>query len=110
MGLLDMLTTQGSPLSSNDGSDPTINPLATKYSSLHYDYKTDTEGWSTRGVQAPDFRKTIQNYLAYNDGTQNFIPEPSALELNEVNVVDPKYRPLYNFQNGGYVSAAKQLI
>jgi len=110
MGLLDMLNTQGSPLSSNNGTNPVINPLTTKYSSLHYDYKTDTEGWSTRGYQSPSFQKTIQDYLSYNDGTQNFIPEPSALELNEVNVVDPKYKPLYNYQNGGYVSAAKQLI
>ena len=109
MGLLDMLTTQGSPVSSNNGTNPVINPLATKYSSLHYDYKTDTEGWSTRGYQSPSFQKTIQDYLSYNDGSQNFIPEPSSLELNESNV-DPDYKPLYNSQNGGYTALAQKLI
>jgi hypothetical protein len=90
-----MLTTQGSSLSSNNGSDPTVNPLATKYSSLHYDYKTDTEGWSTRGYQSPSGFTTVKNYNAYADGVYNFIPSPTTLDLNDPETSDPNYKPVY---------------
>jgi hypothetical protein len=108
-GLYDILVTNGSSLSEYDGQEISVNTLATKYSSLHYDYKVQTEGWSTKGYQAPNFNKTIQDYLSYRDGFQNFLPLPSTLELTDGVNVDPKYRPLYNAENGGYLAVAKKL-
>jgi len=76
MGLLDKLTTQGSNLSYNDGSNPSINPLSTQQSKLHSD---GTPGYSLNGA----FLNQISNQMnAYQDGQMTPLPLPSALDLN----------------------------
>lgn len=120
MGLKDILSTQGSKFTyTAEGSAPQpypidyvppVNPLATNDSTLHYDRKFGTEGWSTKGYQSPNFSQTIQNYNAYKDGITNFLPNPSNLELTDPIGADPNYTTQYNGQNGGYVAVAKTLI
>lgn len=120
MGLKDILSTQGSKFTyTAEGSIPLpypidyvppINPLATKLSNLHYDRKFDTEGWSTKGYQSPDFAVTIQNYYEYKDGTTNFLPNPSSLEIEDPIGADAKYKLKYNYTNGGYIAVAQTLI
>jgi hypothetical protein len=77
MGLLDMLTNQGSSLTAYNGTQPTVNPLATQQSKLHAD--GNQPGYSLIGANA-----TLVNnqYNAYQDGTPNQIPFPSLLDLN----------------------------
>lgn len=76
MGLLDMLTNQGSNLSYNDGANPSINPLATQQSKLHSD---GTPGYSLNGA----FSNQVSNQMnAYEDGQMNPLPLPSQLDLN----------------------------
>lgn len=88
-----MLSTQGSKFTyTAEGSlpqsypvdyVPPINPLATINSNLHYERKFNTEGWSTKGYNAPNFSTTISNYNLYKDGDiTNILPNPSSLELN----------------------------
>lgn len=120
MGLKDILSTQGSkftytaegsiPLPYPINYIPPVNPLATSDSNLHYDKKFETEGWSTKGYQSPDFAKTVQDYNAYKDGITNYLPNPSSLELTDPISADPNNIPKYNGQNGGYVAVAKTLI
>lgn len=77
MGLLDMLTTQGSNLSAYDGANPTVNPLATQQSKLHAD--GNAPGYSLNGANA---NLVTTQYNGYEDGTPNQIPLPSQLDLN----------------------------
>lgn len=76
MGLLDKLTTQGSNLSYNDGTNPPVNPLATQQSKLHSD---GTPGYSLNGA----FSNQVSNQMnTYQDGQTNPPPLPSQLDLN----------------------------
>ena len=77
MGLLDLLTNQGSNLTAYDGKTPTINPLATKQSKLHAD-------GSQAGYSLDGSNKFLTNtdYQAYLDGVVNALPQPSQLDLN----------------------------
>ncbi len=78
MGLLDMLLTQGSPFTAApNGQTPSINPLATQQSTLHADGAAP--GYSLDGT---DFNDVNSAYQAYNDGTVNFLPQPSLLDLD----------------------------
>jgi hypothetical protein len=77
MGLLNMLTTAGTPLSINNGATPSINPGATKQSKLHADGILPS--YSMNGANVRDVRAA---YVAYNDGYNNSLPQPSQLDLN----------------------------
>jgi hypothetical protein len=72
MGLLDLLQNQGSTLTAYDGTTPSINPLATPQSQMH-------TGYSINGTNANVVNGSYQEYL---DGTANFLPTPSQLDLN----------------------------
>lgn len=119
MGLKDILSTQGSKFTyPAEGSTPVpypvnyippTNPLATNNSTLHYNKHFETEGWSTKGYQSPDFALTIQNYNAYKDGITNFLPNPSSLEFTDPVGADPNYPIKYNYENGGYNEIANNL-
>jgi hypothetical protein len=91
-GLLVKLTTQGSPYSISNGQTPYVNPLSTKQSTLHYDPKTNTDGYSVGGKLTPAKLQTIQNYTAYNDGVFNPIPSPTTLDINDPEGADPNYK------------------
>ena len=78
MGLLDMLTNQGSPFTAApNGSTPSTNPLATQQSPLHAD--GNQPGYSLNGS---DFSGVNSAYQQYNDGAVNFLPQPSLLDLD----------------------------
>jgi hypothetical protein len=79
MGLLDMLTTQGSAFTAYDGNNPPINPLATQQSKLHAD--GNQPGYSLNGANA---NQVTSDYNAYNDGVGNQIPLPSLLDINGI--------------------------
>ena len=79
MGLLNLLTSIGTPLSTNNGATPTINPGATKQSKLHADGILPS--YSMNGSNVRDVRAA---YVAYNDGFNNALPQPSQLDLNGV--------------------------
>lgn len=98
--LLPGFSTEGSGLTEYDGTTPKINPLATKLSTLHYDSKTNSEGWSVRGYQSPSGFKTLANYSAYQDGVFNPIPDPTTLDLNDPEGADPNYKPQYSSIEG----------
>ncbi len=75
MGLLDKLLKENSQLSKYNGDTPTINPLASKQSKLH---ANDTEpGYSLDGAYKSDVNN---DYVAYDDGYANSIPQPSILD------------------------------
>ena len=77
MGLLNMLTSQGSNLSAHDGANPPVNPLATQQSKLHAD--DNAPGYSLNGANA---NLVTTQYNGYEDGTPNQIPLPSQLDIN----------------------------
>ena len=77
MGLLDMLTNQGSNLSAYDGAQPPVNPLATQQSKLHAD--GNAPGYSLNGANS---NLVTTQYNGYEDGVGNQIPLPSQLDLN----------------------------
>jgi hypothetical protein len=79
MGLLDKLTTAGSPYSYGDGTTPNTNPGATTLSKLHAD--GNTPGYSLDGSDFSDVNSAFQQY---NDGVNNILPQPSQLDLNGV--------------------------
>jgi hypothetical protein len=79
MGLLNMLTTAGTPLSINNGATPSINPGATKQSKLHADGILPSYSMNGANAQAVNAA-----YVAYNDGYNNALPQPSQLDLNGV--------------------------
>ena len=77
MGLLDELTTQGSPLTPYNGSTPGTNPLATDASKLHA--FNNLPGYSIDGAFTADVNASFQSY---DDGVINQLPQPSGLDLN----------------------------
>ena len=77
MGLLNKLTTAGSPYSYGSGTTPTVNPGATQQSKLHTD--GNQPGYS---VDGSDFSTVNAAFQAYNDGVNNILPQPSQLDLN----------------------------
>jgi hypothetical protein len=79
MGLQNKLLTGGSNFTLWDGSDPAINPLATKQSPLHA--KNDQPSYSLNGSNAS---AVITAYGEYVDGVLNAIPQPSQLDLNGI--------------------------
>jgi hypothetical protein len=84
MGILDKLTTVGSPLSYGSGTTPVINPGATQLSKLHVN--GNQPGYSLNGN---DFSAVNTAFQAYNDGVTNTLPLPSLLDLN--GATPPKY-------------------
>ena len=83
MGLLDLLQNQGSSLTAYDGTTPSINPLATPQSQMH-------TGYSINGTNASTVNGSYQEYL---DGTTNFLPTPSQLDLKGQKPVVPGKLP-----------------
>jgi len=79
MGIRNLLSTQGSPLSYNNGATPRINSLAGQQSKLHAD--GNAPGYSLDGT---DFSQVNAAYQAYHDGTSNPLPMPSLLDLNGI--------------------------
>ena len=82
--ILIMLTSQGSNLSKYNGTNPPINPLSSKQSQMHAD-GAGTPGYSLNG----GFTTNVStDYNAYDDGTPNFLPQPSLLDLNGARPID----------------------
>jgi hypothetical protein len=79
MGLKDMLINGGSPLSYGNGATPTPNPGATQQSKLHAD--GNVASYSVNGANASTVNAA---YVAYNDGYNNSLPQPSQLDLNGI--------------------------
>jgi hypothetical protein len=79
MGLLDKLTTTGTPYSYNNGTTPITNPGATTLSKLHVD--GNEPSYSINGSNFTDVNTAFQ---AYNDGVNNILPQPSQLDLDGV--------------------------
>jgi hypothetical protein len=77
MGLLDKFKTQGTGLSKYGANTPPVNPGATKESKLHA--YGETPGYSLNGSYASE---VTDAYVAYNDGYNNALPQPSQLDLN----------------------------
>ena len=77
MGLLNLLTGQGSVLSYGNGQTPAVNQGATQQSKLHAD--GNQPGYSLNGSAASI---VTTDYTAYNDGYNNALPQPSQLDLN----------------------------
>jgi hypothetical protein len=92
----EKLIMDGSPYSANNGQGISVNPLATKQSTLHYDVKTNSEGYSVNGQPAS---LTTNNYSAYRDGITNAIPLPTTLDLNDPSGGDPIYKLKYTPEN-----------
>jgi hypothetical protein len=100
MGLKDKLETVGSVYSVNNGNVISPNPLSTKYSGLHYDFKNDKPGYSTIGFEneSGTINTQVNNqYVSYNDGVSNPLPLPSNLDLDDLG--DPKYKLIYGGKN-----------
>jgi len=98
--LLPGFSTEGSGLTEYDGTTPQINPLATKLSTLHYNPKSNSEGWSVTGKLDQTGMQTIKNYSLYQDGVFNPIPQPSTLDLNDPEGADPNYKLQYTSIEG----------
>ena len=82
MAILDLLKTEGSKYSKYNGTDPTINPGATKQSKLHA-YDTDP-GYSLGGAFKSEVSKA---YQAYDDGDSgNKLPLVSQLDRKDGSV------------------------
>lgn len=77
MGLLNKLTTAGTPYSYNNGTTPITNPGATSLSKLHVD--GNQPGYS---VDGSNFSNVNAAFQAYNDGVNNILPQPSQLDLD----------------------------
>ena len=78
MGLKDRLEQNGSNLSAYDGSTPGTNVLTTNQSTLHAG-ASGQPGYSLSGADAG----TVNNqFQIYQDGSSNFLPQPSNLDLN----------------------------
>jgi hypothetical protein len=92
----ERLFMDGSPYSANNGQGIPVNPLATKQSTLHYDKKTNSEGYSVNGQP---FSVTNNNYASYRDGITNAIPLPSTLDFNDPTGGDPIYKLKYTSKN-----------
>jgi len=84
MGLKNMLQNTGTPLSYGNGATPTPNPGATQQSKLHAD--GNLASYSLNGANAASVNAA---YVAYNDGYNNALPQPSQLDLN--GVTPPQY-------------------
>jgi hypothetical protein len=76
MGLLEKFKTQGTGLSKYGANTPPVNPGATKESKLHA--YGNQPGYSLNGGFTPEVRDA---YVAYNDGYNNALPQPSQLDL-----------------------------
>ena len=104
MGLLDQLTTQGSPYSYGNGTTPNTNQGATQFSRLHA--RGNLPGYSLDG----NYFATVNNaYQAYNDGAINPLPMPSQLDINGQNPVGPLSDPSVpsinnSFSQGEYLN------
>jgi hypothetical protein len=93
----EKLVMEGSPYSANNGQGVPVNPLATKQSTLHYDTKTNSEGYSVIGGKSTSL--TTNNYSSYRDGTTNAIPLPTTLDPNDPTGGDPIYKLKYTSKN-----------
>lgn len=89
MGLLDLLTQNGSKYSKYDGATPPINLLATKQSPMHADPLTLQPGYSMVGDIANTAIQTNKSWNEYDDGQLNPLPGHSDLDLQGIQ--PPRY-------------------
>lgn len=90
MGLLDLLQGPGSNLTAYNGVTPSINPLATNASQMHDNYS----------ITGDNFNVVNADYQQYLDGTANFLPTPSNLDLGgTAPTVSPSGQPLPYLNN-----------
>jgi hypothetical protein len=91
-----------SGLTGYDGATPDPNPLSTVYSSLHYNYDTESPGYSTVGPDSPQYTTTVLDYQLYNNGVPyvNPLPPPTILEPNDGNGPDPKFKSPFSPKPG----------
>jgi len=99
MGLQDKLESDGSNLTTWNGTTPPINKLATKSSELHYTYSVNGQNKSAVNSE----------YQSYEDGVTNILPLASTLDLNGINPTGPLrvngYGKINNtFQKGQYLN------
>lgn len=92
MGLYNKLTTQGSNLTAYNGATPTVNPLATQASKMHYEYSINGNNFNTVNPQ----------YQQYLDGVFNPLPQPSQLDINGVDPKGPLNDPSYGVINDSF--------
>jgi hypothetical protein len=78
MGLKDRLQQNGSSLTAYDGTNPSVNPLTTNQSTLHAG-ASGQPGYSLSGANSGTVNNQFQQY---QDGSSNFLPQPSNLDLN----------------------------
>jgi hypothetical protein len=110
----DRLVQDGSAFSYSNGSTPPFNKLAGDGStnrnySLHYNPSTPdiSNGYSVTG----DNFSTINSYFQdYVDGQNNFLPEPTELDVDDPVTADPNYKPLYTPGTQTYVDKIPFLI
>lgn len=81
MGLQDKFLNDGSSFSYNNGAPSTTLNASLEGSKLHAD-RNGGAGYSLNGSFFP---QVSQDYQQYRDGTINFLPFPSFLDLNGVN-------------------------
>jgi hypothetical protein len=91
-----------SSLTGFDGATPITNPLATVYSSLHYNYDTESPGYSTVGPDSPQYTQTVLDHQLYNSGVPypHPLPPPTILEPNDGNGPDPKFKSPFSPKPG----------
>ena len=85
MGLLDILSQNGSQFSIGNGSTPETNPLATDQSQLH----AEASGQPGYSLNGNNFTTVAAQYSQYNDGVTNVLPTPSTLDTN--GITPPSY-------------------
>jgi hypothetical protein len=92
MGLFDLLSINGSVLSTYDGATPPVNPLATRQSIMH----ADPSGKAGYSLDGADFPTVNKYYVQYDNNDPrkgpNLLPRPSLLDLN--GITPPKYLDL----------------
>lgn len=80
MGLQNLLSTQGSPLSKNNGGPNSILRGSSQQSELH---ATPT-GDGSYSLNGSNFSTVNAIYQEYDDGAPNLLPAPSVLDTNGI--------------------------
>ena len=112
MGIKNMLQTQGSPFAAEKNGG-TILPNSLEFAnstnttypltpgSLHYDAKTGTPSYSVDGSNKAAVNA---DFIKYNDGVANQLPNPTAFDLEDSVTADPTNKPKYKTSNGSYAN------
>ena len=107
-----MLQTQGSPFAAEKNGG-TILPNSLEFAnstnttypltpgSLHYDAKTNKPSYSVDGTNKAAVNA---DFIKYNDGVANQLPNPTLLDLEDPITKDPINKPKYKTSNGSYAN------